>query len=159
MIPKMSMCGALCVCLAALGGAVEESRKAPLPSELLSAKTVYLQNEAGDPKLMDAIYAALTKWGRFEVVADREKADLVVVISGREVFGSLTTASATGNVQGTYASGIGSSVPIPYRTYYMGIYSAHTKELVWSDRQDAWLTASQTANRIIGRLKKRLTAK
>lgn len=50
---------------------------APLPNDITNAKTVYLVNQTIEPKVADKAWKELQKWGRFEVVDDMEKADLV----------------------------------------------------------------------------------
>lgn len=47
---------------------------APLPEALKSAKTVVLK---GDQQAIDSAFDELVKWGRFQVVTDKTKADLV----------------------------------------------------------------------------------
>jgi len=55
--------------------------QAPLPDKLLSAKTVYIENQTGTPSFADEAYEELLKWGRFTVVTDKSKADAVVMLS------------------------------------------------------------------------------
>jgi hypothetical protein len=52
-----------------------------LPQAVTSAHTVFLQNETGFSELEYTALLELNKWGRFEVVATQEKADLVLVLS------------------------------------------------------------------------------
>jgi hypothetical protein len=47
---------------------------APLPEAIKSAKTVVLK---GDQQAIDSAFDELVKWGRFQVVNDKTKADLV----------------------------------------------------------------------------------
>jgi hypothetical protein len=57
----------------------KEEGKAPLPSKVLEASSIYLVNDSGDTKALDSAYNALKKWGKYEVVQDRGKADLLLV--------------------------------------------------------------------------------
>jgi hypothetical protein len=52
-----------------------------LPQAVTSAHTVFLQNETGFPELEYTALLELNKWGRFEVVATQDKADLVLVLT------------------------------------------------------------------------------
>jgi hypothetical protein len=52
-----------------------------LPQAVTSANTVFLQNETGFPELEYTALLELNKWGRFEVVATQDKADLVLVLT------------------------------------------------------------------------------
>jgi hypothetical protein len=56
------------------------AKHAPLPEKLLTAKTIFVENHCG-ARLGDKAYAELTKWGRFQVVTDRAKADVVLLVS------------------------------------------------------------------------------
>ncbi len=52
-----------------------------LPQGVTSAHFVFLQNETGFPELEYTALLELNKWGRFEVVASQDKADLVLVLT------------------------------------------------------------------------------
>jgi len=58
--------------LAAFGvsGFAEESERAPLPEKLVTAKTVFIQNESGETGFADAVFAHLQEWGRWKVVTN-----------------------------------------------------------------------------------------
>ena len=67
---------------------------APLPAELMQAKTVYiishriqdgrvLPDPSGDATYVDACRDELAKWGRFKVVSDPKEADLIFRIGSR----------------------------------------------------------------------------
>ena len=56
---------------------------APLPPQLMSAKTVYIENNTGQASFADKCYDELTKWGRFRVVSDPKQADLTFQIGAR----------------------------------------------------------------------------
>jgi len=58
-----------------------KTKRAPLPDELLSAKTVYLVNNTGYQSALDTAYAQFQKWGRFSIVTNKETADIVVVFT------------------------------------------------------------------------------
>jgi hypothetical protein len=47
----------------------------------MSAKTIYIDNSSGQARLTDRCYDELTKWGRFTIVSDPAKADVVLEIS------------------------------------------------------------------------------
>lgn len=53
-----------------------------LPQAVTSAHSLFLQNETGFPELEYTALLELNKWGRFEVVASQDKADLVLVLTG-----------------------------------------------------------------------------
>jgi len=53
-----------------------------VPQAVTGAHSVLLQNETGFPELEYTALLELNKWGRFEVVAGQDKADLVLVLTG-----------------------------------------------------------------------------
>jgi len=82
------MRGIGCVLLAILAaslGAPCRARKehAPLNPKIIAAKTVYIENH-GSARLKDKAYDELKKWGRWTIVEERAKADLVIVLSSEE---------------------------------------------------------------------------
>jgi hypothetical protein len=68
---------ALCLAPAGLG-----NKLAPLPAKVLSAKTVYVDNQTGDAELQNTTYMELAKWGRLQIVDTPKKADVVLRLSG-----------------------------------------------------------------------------
>jgi hypothetical protein len=55
---------------------------APLPSQILTAKKVFLSNTGvGTSRSYDAFYAAIKSWGQYSIVAAPADADLVLEIS------------------------------------------------------------------------------
>lgn len=52
-----------------------------LPTAVLNAKTVYVDNQTTTADLQDAVYTELTKWGRLQIVDTPQKADIVLRLS------------------------------------------------------------------------------
>jgi hypothetical protein len=48
---------------------------------IVNAKTVYFQNTTGSESVGSEALAALKKWGKYQVAADKSKADLVFLLS------------------------------------------------------------------------------
>ena len=68
----------------------KETLPAPIPSQIVSAKKVFLSNAGGDShglysgeprRLYDQFYAALKSWGRYELAGSPAEADLVFEVS------------------------------------------------------------------------------
>jgi len=55
-----------------------------LPTRLLMAKSVFFDNETGFSAVGGDAIRELQKWGRFQVVQNREQADLVFILSSQE---------------------------------------------------------------------------
>jgi hypothetical protein len=70
------------VILLGSGIAGANEKRAALPSKVLSAKTIYVDNQANDAELQHDSYMALSKWGRYEIVDSPQKADLVLRLYG-----------------------------------------------------------------------------
>lgn len=58
--------------------------KMPLPSQVMTAKTIYIDNSSGLADLGDKAYDELRKWGRFQIVDSVEKADVVFCFCPQE---------------------------------------------------------------------------
>ena len=54
------------------------NKRPPLPASVMTAKTVYIDNQTGHSEITDRAYDALTKWGRFTILKDAKDADLVL---------------------------------------------------------------------------------
>jgi hypothetical protein len=65
---------ALCLCT------VAKPIHAPLPAAARTAKTIAIVNHTGKQLFLDRAYEELQKWGRFAIVEDTSKADIVLVI-------------------------------------------------------------------------------
>lgn len=58
-----------------------KAKHAPIPEELLDAKTIYLLNRTGKQSILDSAYSEFQKWGRLTVSGNKDSADLVAVFS------------------------------------------------------------------------------
>jgi len=56
-----------------------------VPLKVLSAKTIYVDNQTNDAEQQHDAYMALSKWGRYEIVDSPQKADLVLRLYGSSV--------------------------------------------------------------------------
>src|SRR5260370_2387176 len=89
---KIAVLFAFVVCLSAHAN----TKHAPLPEQVLKAKTVYVDNQSGLASLGDKAYDELSKWGRFKIVMSAKDADFGLLISAHAyVTGSSTTTTRT----------------------------------------------------------------
>jgi hypothetical protein len=58
-----------------------KDKHASLPASVLSAKTVYVDNQTNSAELQNTAYTELAKWGRFQIVDTPQKADIVLRLS------------------------------------------------------------------------------
>ncbi len=112
----------------------QDDKHSPLPDKIVAAKTVFLMNESGQPKLGDAVYKQIKTWNRWQVVTDRTAADLIL------------TTSAKGAVFG--------------QDYYLNVTDAKTGELLWTRhatmQSKLWRTWNAIAKDLIDELRTRM---
>jgi hypothetical protein len=68
--------------LLGLGVSQARDKRAALPSKVLSARTIYVDNQTNDAEIQYDAYLGLSKWGRYEIVDAPQKADLVLRFTG-----------------------------------------------------------------------------
>ncbi|SRR6266404_30971 len=56
-------------------------KRPSLPTSILSARTVYVDNQTTSAELQNTAYTELAKWGRFQVVDAPQKAEIVLRLS------------------------------------------------------------------------------
>jgi hypothetical protein len=56
-------------------------KHAVLPMKVLTASTIYVDNQTNSAELQNTAYIELSKWGQFQIVASPEKADLILRLS------------------------------------------------------------------------------
>lgn len=66
------------MCLTVVG---MRAQPAPLPQSVMSAHSVFVENETGFVELQYTAVLELSKWGHFQQAESREKADLVLLLS------------------------------------------------------------------------------
>jgi hypothetical protein len=97
---------------------------APLPSKILEAKTVYIDNQTGYEEAADHCYDALQRWGRYTVVQDKSKADLILVLAGNH------------ETRGAYANG-SAVVALRRSLTSLSVVDPATGDVLWSDTESA----------------------
>lgn len=134
---------------------VAKTVHAPLPPELMSAKTVYIANESGDAKLADRCYSELREWGRFTIVTDPKQADLVFRI-GTSTRTTGYSADTTPDYGGSSSTDIRANHSS--RTQ-IDVINRATGAVLWSDSK-AWgdlYTGFRSATKgVIKELRKRM---
>lgn len=109
---------------------------APLPKELLDAKTIYIVNDTGWPKIADKAFKELQKWGRFIVVNDIREADVIFRFRGAR----LTLGGISRSNDVTLAIFLRDSPETP----------------IWSITESGTLLVSNNAKDCIRQLRKRM---
>jgi hypothetical protein len=116
--------------------AQKQSAKSP---NILSAKTVYFDNQTGTNAVGNAAVAQLKKWGRFQVVRDKHIADLILLLSadpyhgGYIIFasGQTGTVDADGRIQQDRVPNYNRQAPV--RDAYLTVIDPTTGKSLWTD--------------------------
>ena len=137
--------------------------KMPLPQQVMTAKTLYIDNRSGVADLGDKAYDELRKWGRFQIVNSAEKADIVFLLSAKEYISGYSSGSyhntsgsvdSNGNVTAqTY--GNGSSHAIVSGTTYITIVDPKAGAPLWSDAR-AWGRWKSATRGLVKELRERI---
>jgi hypothetical protein len=151
------------ICPTVLG----HTKHAPLPEQILQAKTVYIDNQSGLATLGDRAYDELSKWGRFKIASSSKDAELVLLISAHAyVSGYNTDTTSTvrgtedssGNIQLSGNSQSQTNAQLT-RITYMTAIDPKTGNALWSD-QKLWgnlYTGFRSATRsLVKELRKRV---
>ena len=134
---------------------VNAQNRANVPPRLLTAKFVYFEDQTGFAAVGGDALRELERWGRFQVVRNRDQADLVVVLSSKVE--SETLASPTEDRR----FGPDLSFHFRYRpaNAYLTVDDAITGERLWAGRH-VWgglLTGFNSAGRrLVHKLRKQV---
>lgn len=117
----------------------KDKKHLPLPAQVIDAKTVYIDNQSGVAALGDRAYQELQKWGRFQIVQDRQHADLILLLSAREYNrgyvttggGQTGTVDQNGNINTTNNPTYTNAVTVGYT--FLTAIDPKTGDGLWSD--------------------------
>jgi hypothetical protein len=157
--PQIAFVLFCCLALIRNLATAQQNSYAPVPDRVVTAKTIFLINDSGTAKFGDALYRQLTDWKRWEIVTDRSKADLVVVLTQRDsIAGFISTASATATGASAYGTGV--SAPVTSQQWYLHIVDAKTGEKLWTSETamggKLWRTWNSIAKSLVSDIQKRI---
>lgn len=115
-------------------GAIAKSKDhLPLSPQVLSARTVYIDNQSGQANLGDRAFQELKKWGRWQVVTDRKQADLILLLTARAYERGYVT-NTTGRVdENGNVSATSNAAPVTVGYTYITIVDPATGDNLWSN--------------------------
>jgi hypothetical protein len=134
-------------------------------AKILSAKTVYFDDQTGVAAVGTAALTELKKWGRFQVVQDKKSADLVLLLSadpykgGYIIFASGQTGGvdSSGHVHEDSVPNFNSQAPV--RDAYLTVIDPKTGKSLWSDSR-VWgglvTGANSAGQRLVKKLEKQV---
>jgi TonB family protein len=111
------------------------------PQAVASAKTIYFEDKSGAEAVGKKARAELSKWGRFQIVSDRERADLILVLSTdpKGAGNLILSGGQTGSID---SGGHVEEDPVPQynklasvRYAFLTLIDAETGANLWSDSQ------------------------
>jgi hypothetical protein len=115
-----------------------DEQRAPLPDQIINAKTVYLVNETGKARFGDAVYKQIRTWNRWQVTTDKAKADLELVVTDK--------------------GGMSSMNP----SYYLNVVDLRTGDQLWTSRTTMqgklWRSWNSVAESLVSDIRKRMTS-
>jgi hypothetical protein len=110
-------------------------KRSSLPSKVLSANTVFVDNQTTSAELLNTAYTELSKWGRLQVVDTAQKADIVLRLSNgnyvKFVPGGENPAVADPKL--AKQSFVGADEAVPPGSTRISVVDSKTGNSVWSD--------------------------
>jgi hypothetical protein len=144
---------------------VDSQKQMAKSPKILSAKTVYFDNQTGADAVGAAALAQLKKWGRFQIIQDRKSADLVLLLSadpynsGYVIYsgGQTGTVDSNGHLQEDRVPNYNRQAPV--RDAYLTVIDPKTGHNLWSSSH-VWgglLTGKNSAGeRLVKELEKQV---
>src|SRR5713226_10235517 len=142
----------------------QDQKHSTLAPRIVSAKSVYFDDQSGVAAVGDKTLHQLKRWGRFQVVQDRKRADLIILLSAQQYNGGylIVSGGQTGTIQDGHIEMDRVpkyNKPVTARYAYLTVIDPTTGESLWSDSHP-WgglLTGFNSAGeRLINRLKKEI---
>jgi hypothetical protein len=114
----------------------DNDKYAPLPAKIVNAKTVFIMNETGKASFGDAMYKQIRTWNRWQIVANKETADLILVLTDKGGMKSLNPS------------------------FYLNVNDPTTAEQLWTARTTMqgklWRSWGSVAQTLLGDIQKRM---
>jgi hypothetical protein len=125
----------LAAALLSFGIAYANEKPGAVPAKVMSAKTIYVDNQTNDAELQHDAYMGLGKWGRYEIVDAAQKADLVLRLSGSSVvkFVPGAEATATYNPKPVSEGFAGGEELAPPGCTRVSVIEPRSGTILWSD--------------------------
>ena len=116
--------------------ATQANEKHPsLPSRIIAAQTVFVDNQTTTAELQNTVYTELSKWGRLQIVDTPQKADFVLRLSNgnavKFVPGGDNGPAAEPKVGKN--SFVGADDAVPPGSTRVSVIDPKSGESVWSD--------------------------
>jgi hypothetical protein len=161
---------ALLLCFVSHGFPQAEATKAvPLSptARLAAAKSAYLQNGGGNEVAFNVVSESVQGWGRYQIVGDPTKADLIIEVASPSGSNGISISSTSSNDSrtGMPSESTTRSRDLQVARITMIVYDARSKMALWSsseqpksalrqkNRQDRIV---ETAQRLVSQFRQRV---
>jgi outer membrane protein assembly factor BamB len=152
---KKSVFSLLLLC--ALTVVAEQKIYAPLPDKVVGAKTVFFINESGTARFGDDLYRQIKAWNRWDVVTDRGKADLILVLSSSDTVPVVITTTTAASGQSASMTAAGN---IQTQHWHLYVMDAKSGENLWraaaSMGGKLWRSWDSIAKSLLADIQKRM---
>jgi hypothetical protein len=111
--------------------ALANDKPGSLPATVLSAKTIYVENETADAQFQNSAYTELTKWGRLQIVDSLQKADMVLRLSNGNHVRPVTAEELDSPSAAKFAEGD----TVPPGFIRITLVEAKSGNSLWSDQK------------------------
>jgi hypothetical protein len=110
-------------------------KRPSLPTSVLSARTIYVDNQTTSAELQNTAYTELAKWGRFQVVDAPQKADIVLRLSnGNYVkFVPANGNSSANDPKPAKQNWMGADEAVPPGSTRISVIDPKSGNSLWSD--------------------------
>ena len=113
----------------------KHDKRASLPASVVSARTVYVDNQTTTAELQNTAYTELSKWGRLQIVDTPQKADIVLRLSNGNYVKFVTgeenpPTSKPKTVNEKFA---GADEAVPPGSTRISVIDPKTDNSLWSD--------------------------
>lgn len=110
-------------------------KRPALPTRVLSARTIYVDNQTTSAELQNTAYTELSKWGRFQIVDAAQKADIVLRLSnGNYVkFVPGNGNSSANDPRPAKQNWMGADEEVPPGSTRISVIDAKSGNSLWSD--------------------------
>jgi len=133
---------------------------APFPAKVLSAKTIFIQNETNQPGIADKAYTQLKSWGKYQIVDSKEKADLVLLFTlgySHTQHQDSDYVSLYNSQTGAYTSGVvpGGTTTVTWTYTQVRVIDPATSDVMWADERP-WLRKRSATDELMEVLRQRV---
>ena len=110
-------------------------KRPSLPTSVLSARTVYVDNQTTSAELQNTAYTELSKWGRFQIVDTPQKAAIVLRLSnGNHVkFVPANGNSSANDPRPAKQNWMGADEAVPPGSTRISVIDPKSANSLWSD--------------------------